>query len=91
MSRVIAVNNIHNGYAPNSVFAVNDQLFVDNEISLPGPFNIQYNGLTELLTTTNKTISTGHTYRVKIAIADATDQKLDSAVFIKALIPCQNQ
>lgn len=82
----IAVNNIHNG-KPGTP-PKNQSFFIDNETSLPGPFNIQYNGYTHLLTTKNKTISSGGTHHVKIAIADANDQKLDSAVFIKASTPC---
>lgn len=85
----IAVNNIHNGFAPHSIAAKNATLFIDNETSLPGPFNIQYNGYTHLLTTIGKTISNVGTHHIKIAIADATDTKLDSAVFIKASTPCQ--
>ena len=84
----IAVNNIHNGFAPHSIAAKNPTLFVDNETSLPGPFNIQYNGYTHLLTTIGKTLSNVGTHHIKIAIADATDQVLDSAVFIKASTPC---
>jgi hypothetical protein len=84
----VSVNSIHNGYAPHDVSPRNPQLFVDNETSLPGPLNIQYNGLTVLLTTTNKTISAGSTHHVKIAVADASDQILDSALFIKASTPC---
>jgi hypothetical protein len=85
----VAVNNIHNGKPGTPPTPPkNSHLFVDNETSLPGPLNIQYNGLTVLLTTTNKTISTGSSHRVKIAIADVVDQILDSAVFIKASTPC---
>ena len=87
----IAVNFIHNGRTGSpTIPPKNPTLFIDNETDLPGPFNIQYNGYTHMITTTTKTVSAG-THSVKIAIADATDQKLDSAVFIKASTPCQNE
>jgi hypothetical protein len=85
----VAVNFIHDGnpYVFPEPEPQNEGYFRDNEF--PPTLNIQYNGLTTLLTTTHKTISPGSTHHVKIAIADAQDQILDAAVFIKASIPCQ--
>jgi hypothetical protein len=78
----IAVNYIHNGKP--GIPPKNAGFFVDNETTVPGPFNVQYNGFTTLLTTASKTITSGSSHRVKISIADANDAFLDSAVFIKA-------
>ncbi|MGH7990208.1 MAG: choice-of-anchor L domain-containing protein [Limisphaerales bacterium] len=46
-------------------------------------YNIQYDGTTVLLTA-QTFISANVTNHVKIAIADYSDDKLDSAVFIKS-------
>jgi hypothetical protein len=54
----------------------------------PQPFNIQYNGLTTN-STAHVLVSTNTIHQIKIAVADAGDHAFDSAIFIKAQIPCQ--
>ncbi len=75
---------------PVSIFTINSsnnsQFFQDNPLSSP-TFNIQYNGLTTLLNA-QANISAGALHHIKIAIADTRDRKLDSAIFIKAQVPC---
>ena len=74
----------------------NPQYYVDNgdpNNSTNTPvFNIQYDGMTVLLTAQTQ-ISPGIPYHIKIAIVDIGDYcdggaLLDSAVFIKATVPC---
>jgi hypothetical protein len=95
----IAVNTINGGHdAAPPVSASNPQFYVDNSdpshSALPpyaasAPvYNIQYDGTTVALTTTPFSVYANTTYRIKIAIADASDYEWDSAVFIKAHVPC---
>ncbi len=54
----------------------------------PDPvYNIEYDSIT-ILPSAQTSISANVTYHVKIAIADANDNQYDSAVFIKAQVPC---
>jgi|GEM_PF-3232126 len=77
-------------FDPISIFTVNSSRnssrFLSNPLNQPA-FNLQYNGLTTLLTAEIE-IATNVTHTVKIAIADTRDRRLDSAVFIKAQIQC---
>ena len=93
----VGVNSVNGGRASLNVPATNPAFYVDNhdpnESSLPpfaapSPvFLFQYDGATALLTA-QTTISMNTTHHVKIAVADATDRALDSAVFISSQIPC---
>lgn len=94
---IIAVNTIHNGGGQfQTIPPKNPQFYQNNE---PQVVNVQYDGLTaggsnHFLTTNTKTVVPNSTYHIKIAIADAShidraDHVLDSAVFIKAQVPCQ--
>jgi hypothetical protein len=86
-------SDVNNNYDSPS----NPQYYVDNydpHFSAISPYaaafpiyNIQYDGFTTLLTN-SVTISANVTNHIKIAIADYGDPNLDSAVFIKATIPC---
>ena len=59
--------------------------------AVPAPaFNIQYDGMTVLLTA-QAPITANITNHVKIAIADYSDDVYDSAVFLKAWSSCQYQ
>ena len=93
----VSVNTINGGCAKN-VFAyydvpTNPKYYVDNDdpsysavppyAALAPVFNIQYDGMTVLLTAETY-ISAGVTNHVKIAIADYLDASWDSAVFITA-------
>jgi hypothetical protein len=51
---------------------------------------VQSDGKTVLLLA-QAPISANVTNHVKIAIEDSGDDQLDSAVFIKALLPCKSQ
>ena len=80
------------GSEPVSVFTINANInyryFLQNYYGdYPQPFNIQYNGLTTLLTAqTSVTPNTLH--HIKIAVANTYDNALDSAILIKAQISC---
>ena len=58
--------------------------FNDNDPSngLPTPYDIEYDGFTDVLTASILGLTAG-THHIKIAIADAGDSILDSGVFIK--------
>jgi hypothetical protein len=72
------------GTTPVAINTVNSStnagFFVNNS---PPIFNIQYDGLTAVLTAKFLGLSAGQ-HTLKLAIGDATDFKLDSAVFIQA-------
>ncbi|MCJ8290742.1 MAG: HYR domain-containing protein [Crocinitomicaceae bacterium] len=72
----VSINNVINSPATNCVS--NPAYYVDNANGL----SIQYDGHTVTLTAT-ATIQPCQTYHIKIAVADAGDSALDSAVFLK--------
>jgi PEP-CTERM motif len=79
----VTVNNVNcgnpYGSADNSC-----ALFNNNDPSDGGPFfDVQYDGFTDVFTASATGLSAG-THHIKLAIADALDHALDSAVFIKA-------
>jgi len=94
----VAVNTIHNGNFNGTILPKNSDFFRENEPSSSDPLNIQFDGLTiggpnGILPTEEVEILANVTYHIKIVIADAagpngTDRVLDSAVFIRAVIPC---
>jgi hypothetical protein len=100
-SLAVSVNTINGGCAVSSnggqIPATNPQYYVDNRDPVylamppygePAPvFNIQYDGMTVLLTARAQ-IAANVTNHVKIAIADYGDSLYDSAVFLKAWTPC---
>jgi hypothetical protein len=79
----VSINNVNNGYSSgvSTGPCVNCQYFVDNTGG--GTREIQYDGLTTVLTFTAPVVP-GTINKLKIAIADAGDDILDSAVFIQA-------
>ena len=91
----VAVNTIHAGNNAGTIPPSHPELFEKNE---PAFLNTQFDGLTtgsptRTLNTSAVSLSPNIIYHVKVAIADAagiegTDNILDSAVFIKAQIPC---
>ncbi len=94
----VSVNNINGGCTSPTYSPTNAQYYVDNHdpiysaappygISAPA-FNIQYDGMTVLLTA-QAPISANVTNHVKIAVADYSDDKYDSAIFLKAWSACQ--
>lgn len=65
---------------------VNSALFNDNDrsdVGVPTPFDIEYDGFTSIFTAQALGLTPGQ-HRIKLAIADAGDFNLDSAVFIQA-------
>jgi hypothetical protein len=78
-STPVTVNNINCGASGTGV-GPNCSLFVNNE---GAAFNTQLDGFTRVLSFT-ATVNPGVPNTLKIAIADALDEDLDSAVFIGA-------
>ncbi|BAU62856.1 hypothetical protein STA3757_02070 [Stanieria sp. NIES-3757] len=79
----VSINNV-NGGNPFGNNASNPQFFNNNDLSDGGPFfNIAYDGFTTVFTAQALGLSAG-THKMKLAIADAGDSALDSAVFIQA-------
>ena len=82
----VAIHNINNGDHDTSGMAtgpcMNCEFFIDNT-GTPPARNTQMDGLTTVLTMTAP-VNAGQTNHMKIAIADASDHVLDSAVFIQA-------
>lgn len=79
----VTVNNIHSaGSTVNGVpfAAKNDAYYSNNPL---GSTTMEYDGSTVVLTATY-TVTPGQNYKIKMAIADASDQKWDSGVFLKA-------
>lgn len=79
----VAINNV-NGGDPFGTNATNSTLYNNNSLSDPGPasFDIEYNGFTKVFQAKKLALSPG-THKIKLAIADAGDSTLDSAVFIQ--------
>lgn len=82
-STPVSINNV-NGGNPFGVGASNPDLFNNNDLNDGGPFfDIQYDGFTDVFLAQALGLSEG-THHIKLAIADAGDFILDSAVFIQA-------
>jgi len=81
----VGVNTINGSTNPNCYTAIpacnppNNALFVNNI----GGTTVAYNGFTQVLTATSAVIPCS-TYHLKLAISDASDQILDSGVWLKA-------
>ncbi|WP_456420419.1 choice-of-anchor L domain-containing protein, partial [Lutibacter sp.] len=79
----VTTNNIHSaGTNVNGVnfLSKNGSYYINNP---SGSALMQYDGLTTELTATY-TVIPGQTYKIKMAIADASDQVWDAGVFLKA-------
>lgn len=61
----------------------NASLFRNNDLASGAPIDTEMDGLTTVLTCTADVVA-GETNHVKLAIADASDDALDSAVFLEA-------
>ncbi|MCF8105649.1 MAG: PEP-CTERM sorting domain-containing protein [Desulfohalobiaceae bacterium] len=71
----VSVDNVNNGDFPS--------LYNDNDPSdTSTPFNIEYDGFTDVLQAQALGLTPG-SHSIKLAIADALDSALDSAVFIQ--------
>ncbi len=79
----VAINTV-NGGNPLGSNSSNSQFFNNNDPSDGGPFfNLGYDGFTNVFTAKALGLSPG-SHKIKLAIADAGDSSLDSAVFIQA-------
>lgn len=76
----VAINNV-NGGNPLGTDASNPELYNNNARSDGSPFNIEYDGFTDVFTASDNVGPGEHT--IKLAIADVGDNTLDSAVFIQ--------
>lgn len=83
-STPVAIDNVNcgNPYAPPG--GANCSLYNNNDLSDGGPFfDIAYDGFTDVFVASILGLSAGD-HHMKLAIADAGDSALDSAVFLKA-------
>lgn len=79
----VSINTV-NGGNPLGTNASNPGLFNNNDPSDGGPFfDLQYDGFTDMFTAKAMGLTAG-THSMELAIADASDSSLDSAVFIQA-------
>ena len=79
----VSINNV-NGGKPYGTNAQNPQFYRNNDISDGGgSINTEMDGLTTVFGVTG-TVIPNQTNHIKLAIADVSDQNLDSAVFIKS-------
>lgn len=79
----VSINNV-NGGNPLGVGATNPHLYNNNDLNDGGPFfDIEYDGFTDAFTAQFIGLTAG-THHIKLAIADAGDRILDSAVFIES-------
>ncbi|NET44245.1 choice-of-anchor L family PEP-CTERM protein [Okeania sp. SIO2B3] len=82
-STPVAINTV-NGGKPLGTDASNPEFFNNNDPSEGGPFfDVEYDGFTNVFTAQALGLSAG-THKIRLAIADAGDAFLDSAVFIEA-------
>jgi hypothetical protein len=79
----VSINTINNGNPGGDSTPHNPQFFIDNVRPTPGTIDTQMDGLTTVLTCTAN-VNAGQSNHMKLAIADASDSALDSAVFIQA-------
>ncbi|BFM41424.1 hypothetical protein CFS9_00650 [Flavobacterium sp. CFS9] len=79
----VTINNIHSaGTNVNNVaFPAKNATYYSN--NPPGSTTMEYDGSTVVLTATYA-VTAGKTYKIKMAIADASDQQWDAGVFLKA-------
>lgn len=80
----MAINNVNCGNPYNPAGGVNCALYNNNDRDDGGPFfDIEYDGFTDVFVASALGLGAG-THTIKLAIADAGDSNLDSAVFLKA-------
>ena len=79
-SNNVSINNINNG-TENDI-CKNCMYYVDNSSNIYGS-SVTFNGMTTVLTAVGN-LQCGETYHIKLAIGDATDERYDSGVFLKA-------
>ncbi|MBL0247893.1 MAG: choice-of-anchor L domain-containing protein [Chitinophagales bacterium] len=76
-STPVSINNVNQN--------TNTTYFIGNNGSCPtdANLNVEYDGLTVVLTATTPTLTPCETYHIKLAVADCSDWILDSGVFLK--------
>ncbi len=77
----VAVNTVNNGNPDGDTTATNPALYVDNT-SIPNPFPTELDGFTVPLTCMAAVNPAPAVNTMRLAIADASDAILDSAVFL---------
>lgn len=83
-STAVSINNVNCGSTGVPPGGSNCGLYNNNDLSNGGgSFNLEYDGFIDVLTASFVGLSAG-THHIKLAIADAGDEALDSAVFIQA-------
>lgn len=85
----VSIDTVNNGansdyYNDNEGSPVYDEddLFVS--FDSPPPYSFEYDGFTDVLTATITGLTPGEVYHIKLAVADAGDEYLDSGVFLQA-------
>ncbi len=79
----VSINNV-NGGNPFGTDVSNSHLYNNNDLNDGGPFfDFEYDGFTVGLTAHAEGLLAGETYHIKLAIADAGDNVLDSGVFLQ--------
>ena len=82
-STPVSINNVNCG-TDGLTSTANCALFNNNDPSNGGPFfNIQYDGFTDVFSAAATGLNAGQTYTIKLAVGDAGDSSLDSAVFLQ--------
>ena len=80
----VSINTVNGGNPDYSLPPVNGQFFNNNDLDDGGPFhNVEYDGFTDVFSATASVVGPD-VHRLKLAIADTTDDGGDSAVFIEA-------
>ncbi len=77
----VSVNSVNSGNPNGDPTATNPALYRDNTAT-PNPYATELDGLTVVLTCMSA-VNSGVTNHMKLAIADASDAILDSAVFLE--------
>ncbi|MEZ6115309.1 MAG: choice-of-anchor L domain-containing protein [Pirellulaceae bacterium] len=77
-STPVTINNV-NGGTNSSYFKNNDP----SDFGIPTPYGTEYDGFTQVLEAVAVDLQPGVVHHLKIAIADASDSALDSAVFLR--------
>lgn len=81
----VSINNVNCGNPYDPAGGTNCALFNNNDLQDGGPFfDIEYDGFTDVFTASILGLQAGVEYTIKLAIGDAGDSSLDSAVFLKA-------
>ena len=87
-STPVSINNVNCGYSDGGSLPgtnpSNCNLFNNNDLQNGGAlFDIQYDGFTDVFTASILGLQPNETYHIQLAIADAGDHILDSAVFLQ--------